>query len=174
MNQRVLASAHSLQSIWLHRTSRRFAGENYRQLKMIRELSEKEALELLSEQKNGHLGCVLSGGQPYVVPVNYLFHDDKIYIHSLPGDKIDALRANGKICLQVEKIEDSYQWKSAIAFGDFREVKKTNEIIRIMQAFSEKFPRLTPVEAMIEEGWNAGGIVLFRIKTRRITGIEER
>ena len=62
-------------------------------LMMIKNLDEKATRKLLKEQKLGHLGCVLESGEPYVVPVNYLFKDDEIYIHCLPGQKLDALRA---------------------------------------------------------------------------------
>lgn len=140
---------------------------------MIKKLNEIEAQKLLNEQKFGHLGCTLETGEPYVVPVNYLFQDDKIYIHSLPGKKLDALRTNPKICLQVEKIADALKWQSVIVFGEFQEVKKMNEIIGVMQKFSKRFEQLTPVEAMIEEKWNLGGTVVFTISIKRITGIAE-
>ncbi len=140
---------------------------------MIKNLDEKAARKLLKEQRIGHLGCVLESGEPYVVPVNYLFKEDGIYIHSLPGQKLDALRANGKICLQVEKIEKSCQWQSAIAFGEFQEVKRMNKKIEILKEFSARFEHLTPVEAMIEEQWNLGGLVVFRLNIKRISGMAE-
>ncbi len=140
---------------------------------MIKNLDEKAAQELLKEQRIGHLGCVLENGEPYVVPVNYLFKEDGIYFHSLPGQKLDAMRANGKICLQVEKIGGSCQWQSAIAFGEFQEVKRMNKIIEILKEFSMRFEHLTPVEAMIEEQWNLGGLVVFRINIKLITGMAE-
>ncbi len=140
---------------------------------MIKNLDKNEAQKLLKEQKFGHLGCVLESGEPYVVPVNYLFKDDEIYIHCLPGQKLDALRANGKVCLQVEKIGKSCRWKSAIAFGEFQEVKRTNKKIEILKEFSTRFEHLTPVEAMIEEQWNLGGLVVFRLNIKRITGMSE-
>jgi len=140
---------------------------------MIKNLDEKSARKLLKEQRIGHLGCVLENGEPYVVPVNYLFKEDEIYIHCLPGQKLDALRANGKVCLQVEKIGKSCRWKSAIAFGEFQEVKRTNKKIEILKEFSARFEHLTPVEAMIEEQWNLGGLVVFRLNIKRITGMSE-
>lgn len=140
---------------------------------MIKNLDEKEARKLLKEQKLGHLGCVLESGEPYVVPVNYLFKDDEIYIHSLPGQKLDALRANRKVCLQVERTGDSCRWRSAIAFGEFQEVKRTNKKIEILIEFSSRFEHLTPVEAMIKERWNLGGLVVFRLNIKRITGMAE-
>ena len=140
---------------------------------MIKNLNTKAARELLNEQRIGHLGCVLENGEPYVVPVNYLFKEDGIYVHSLPGQKLDALRANGKVCLQVEKIEKSCQWQSAIAFGEFQEIKKNHEKIEILKEFSARFEHLTPVEARIEEQWNLGGLIVFRLNIKRITGMSE-
>ncbi len=140
---------------------------------MIKNLDEKAARKLLKEQRIGHLGCVLESGEPYVVPVNYLFKEGNIYVHCLPGQKLDALRANGKVCLQVEKIGDSCQWQSAIAFGEFQEIKRTNEKIEILKEFSARFEHLTPVEAMMEEKWNVGGLVVFRINIKRISGMAE-
>ncbi len=141
---------------------------------MIEHLDENKARRLFKEQKFGHLGCILASGAPYVVPVNYLFLDDDIYIHSPPGDKIDALRSNGKICLQVEKIKDPYQWQSAIVFGEFEEIKNKQTAVRILHEFTVNFPRLTPVEGIIAEEDRVGGVVLFRIKIKKITGIAEK
>lgn len=140
---------------------------------MIKELTEERAEELLKKGKIAHLGCVLENGEPYVVPVNYIFSDGQIYVHSLPGQKLDALRANRKVCMQVEEIENSCRWQSVIAFGEFQEVKRANEKIKILQKFNERFKQLTPVEAMIEEEWNPGGIIVFRIGVKRITGMAE-
>ena len=140
---------------------------------MVKNLNENEARDLLNDQKFGHLGCVLESGEPYVVPVNYLFKDDGIYVHLLPGQKLDAMRVNHKICLQVEKIIDSCRWQSVIAFGEFQEIKRINAKIEILKEFSVRFEHLAPVEAMIEEEWNLGGTVVFRINIKRITGISE-
>ncbi len=140
---------------------------------MIKNSDDKAARKFLGEQKFGHLGCVLESGEPYIVPVNYLYKDDEIYIHCLPGQKLDALRANGKICLQVEKIGESCRWQSVIAFGEFQEIKRMNKKIEILKEFSLRFDHLTPVEAMMEEKWNLGGLVVFRLNIKRMTGMSE-
>ncbi|NMS24947.1 pyridoxamine 5'-phosphate oxidase family protein, partial [Vibrio parahaemolyticus] len=51
---------------------------------MIAKLSEEEAQELLQRNELGRLGCIVDD-RPYVVPVNYLYDGDSVYIHSLPG-----------------------------------------------------------------------------------------
>jgi len=81
---------------------------------MISRLSNEEARGLLTACSAGRLGCVYDGG-PYVVPVNYVCHGDGVFIHSLPGRKIDALRANPKACLQVDQISDAYHTRSRFA-----------------------------------------------------------
>lgn len=140
---------------------------------MIKKLSEKKTKYLLENSKIAHLACVLESGEPYVVPVNYIFKEDRIYIHSLPGQKLDALRTNRKACIQVEEIVDGCRWKSAIAFGEFQEIKKINEKIKVLQEFTARFKRLTPVEAMIEENWNPGAVVVFCINVNQISGMAE-
>ncbi len=75
--------------------------------------------------------------------------------------------------MQIEKIGKGCRWHSVIAFGEFQEIKRTNRKIEILREFNDKFEHLTPVEAMIKEQWNIGGIVVFRINVRRITGVAE-
>lgn len=66
-------------------------------------LHTEQTKQLLAEETFGRLGCIAEG-EPYVVPVHYFFDSQDIYLHSLPGKKIDALRANGRACLQVDDI----------------------------------------------------------------------
>ena len=60
---------------------------------MIKPLGRDEARNLIAESRTGRLGVVSDGG-PYVVPVNYVFDGEYLYVHSLPGRKLEALRAN--------------------------------------------------------------------------------
>src|ERR1051325_8643099 len=117
---------------------------------MLTRCSEEEARGLLEEANLGHLGCITKDG-PYVIPVNYIFHDGNIYIHSLEGAKIDALRANPKVCLQVDRLENAYKWRSAIAFGKYEEITNPDERYWFMRRILVRFPHLTPVESIASE-----------------------
>jgi uncharacterized protein len=89
---------------------------------MITHLNQAEARQVLQSSHLGHLGCIVEG-DPYVVPVNFIFENDSIYIHSLPGLKVDAVRAqNPRVCLQVDRIESDARRKRVIAYGNFQEV----------------------------------------------------
>jgi uncharacterized protein len=138
---------------------------------LIKSLNQDETRALLSEARTGRLGCVVDGG-PYVVPVNYVFHDDYIYVHSLPGRKIKALHANPRACLQVDDVQDAYHWRSAIAFGRYEEVTDDSERRWAMRRLLVRFPNLTPVESVpVHDGQSS--IILFRIRVEEMTAVGE-
>jgi len=138
---------------------------------MIRPLTEDETREMLSRSRTGRLGCVVEDG-PYVVPVNYVLHDDKIYIHSLLGRKIKALRANPRACLQVDDIRTEYDWRSAIAFGRYEEIADEGERRWAVRRLLSRFPQLTPVESVpVHDGQSS--VVIFCIRVEKVTGVGE-
>ena len=138
----------------------------------LRALDEKEALGLLNTVKVGRLGCV-DNGEPYVVPINYVLDDGSIYSHSLPGRKIEALRAHPRACLQVDSIADDFHWLSVIAYGDFEEIRAPNDRRLILGKLLARFPLLTPVESVMAQDASAPDSVVFRIRIDRITGVAE-
>jgi nitroimidazol reductase NimA-like FMN-containing flavoprotein (pyridoxamine 5'-phosphate oxidase superfamily) len=139
---------------------------------MTKILSEVEARRVISAGKIGHLGCIVKG-EPYVVPVNYLLEDGSIYSHSLPGQKIQALRTHPRVCLQVEQIHDDFHWRSAIAFGSFEEIHDELERALALRKLLERFPRLTPVESRVVQDAAPLEVIVFRIRVDRVTGVGE-
>ena len=138
---------------------------------MLRQLSESEARYVLASGRLGRLGCIFDGA-PYVVPVSYIIRDNRICIHSLMGRKITALRANPKACLQVDEIRDEYQWRSAVAFGDYSEVFDPGERARVVRELIERFPHLTPVESVpVHDGGSS--VIVFCIEIKEVSGVGE-
>jgi nitroimidazol reductase NimA-like FMN-containing flavoprotein (pyridoxamine 5'-phosphate oxidase superfamily) len=45
------------------------------------ELTHEERIALLSNLRYGRLGMSFNN-TPYIVPMSYVYHDDKIYLHS--------------------------------------------------------------------------------------------
>jgi len=140
---------------------------------MTRMLDETEARDFIAAGKIGRLGCVDSG-EPYVVPVNYVFEEMSIYSHSLPGRKIDALRAHPRACFQVDEIRDDFNWRSVIAFGNFEEIRVPTDRRTILRKLLDRFPLLTPVESTMAQDAGAPDSIVFRIVVDRITGVEEQ
>ncbi len=49
-----------------------------------------------------HLGLT-DGARAYIVPLNYAYMDNAIYIHSASeGKKIDMMKANNNVCFQID------------------------------------------------------------------------
>lgn len=137
---------------------------------MVNYLNSEEIEQLLQSARVGRLGCVVNGG-PYVVPINYEFRDGAIYGHSLPGLKISALRENPKACVQVDQIYSDLRWRSALAFGDFEELKDDAQRQEALTRLMSKYPMMTPVEWNVAHDADTQDIIVFRINIDRMTGV---
>ena len=133
-------------------------------------LRDTEAMALLHAESLGRLGCI-SADSPYVVPVNYFFDGQNIYIHSLPGKKIDAMRSNPRTCLQVDEIKNPYAWRSVIAYGTFEEIAGEEERRKALGGLYSCLPHLTPVESKVVNGLKE--TIVFRIRVDEVTGMAE-
>ena len=69
----------------------------------ITPISKEECTELLERASVGRLACSLDN-RPYVVPVCLAYEPDQIYVFSTFGKKVEWLRQNQKVCLQVDEI----------------------------------------------------------------------
>jgi len=90
---------------------------------IVRQMAESECREFLERSSIGRLGCSLDE-QPYIVPV-YLAHEaDNVYVFSTFGQKIRWMRANPKVCIQIDEIIDDSEWTSVIASGRYQELPR--------------------------------------------------
>lgn len=137
---------------------------------MIGKLTNEDALKILGAGRLGRLACI-ADGEPYVVPINYFFDGENIYMHSLAGKKIAALRSNPRACLQVDEIEDPYHWRSVIAYGNYEEISDEQERERVMADLFQRMPHLTPVESKMAKGLSQA--IVFRLKVDSLTAVGE-
>ena len=139
---------------------------------MMQMLSNEAARRLFDVARVARLGCIVNG-EPYVIPINCLLDGDYLYSHSLPGLKITGLRENPRACVQVDQIESDLHWQSAILFGRYEEVTRSNERAEILAKLLRKFPMLTPVESAIAIDGAVAEVIVFRIRIERVTGVSE-
>ena len=85
---------------------------------LIHELSREECAEVLSRTDLGRLGCTRFD-QPYIVPIHFSFDPDRncVYAFSTIGQKIEWMRQNPKVCLEVEEIAEKDHWTTVLAIG---------------------------------------------------------
>lgn len=90
----------------------------------VRELSHEECIALVSSNHIGRLACARDD-QPYIVPIQYAFAANRLYGFSMPGQKIDWMRANPRVCVQIDEFSGRESWKSAVIYGKYRELPDT-------------------------------------------------
>ena len=84
-------------------------------------LSDFECLLVLGLNRVARLACSREG-RPYVVPINYAYADKHLYAFSMPGKKIDWLRANPLASVVVEAKQHKRGWRSVVADGLYDEL----------------------------------------------------
>jgi len=110
----------------------------------VEEMEAQEVHALLERAGYGHLGCARDN-RPYVIPIHYAYHDPDIYIFTTEGMKTEFIAANAEVCLQVEEVVDSTNWKSVIATGKAERLADQEEIEHAMQYITKANPALTPL-----------------------------
>ena len=88
------------------------------------EIKSKAVIEeILSNSKICRI-AMLDNGKPYLLPFNYGYKDNCIYIHSAPeGKKIDLLKKNNEVCFEIEyKAEIIKDFKSCKWATKYRSV----------------------------------------------------
>jgi nitroimidazol reductase NimA-like FMN-containing flavoprotein (pyridoxamine 5'-phosphate oxidase superfamily) len=88
---------------------------------LTRTLSALECTKLLTANRVGRLACA-KDVQPYVVPLYYAHSDAHLYAFSMPGKKIDWMRANPLVSVQVDEHGQGRGWRSVIADGRYEEL----------------------------------------------------
>jgi len=92
----------------------------------IQELTRQASLDLLARTHLGRLACT-QGARPYVVPVYFAYDNDYLYSFPTVGQKIEWMRANPLVCLEVDEVVSPEQWVSVIVFGRYEELPDTPE-----------------------------------------------
>jgi len=117
---------------------------------------------LLARMPVGRLGMNTDEG-PYVVPMNYLYADESIYLHSgLEGRKMDILRDNPRVCFLVDEPGPQVTWdqgcgisqiyESVVCFGTAEVVEDDEEKRRILEQMIRKFDPSNYSKPMEEKG----------------------
>jgi nitroimidazol reductase NimA-like FMN-containing flavoprotein (pyridoxamine 5'-phosphate oxidase superfamily) len=88
---------------------------------IVKELNRDECAAVLSASRLARLACSRDG-QPYVVPIHYAYADDYLYSFSMPGRKIDWMRENPMVCVQIDDLGSSRNWRSVVVYGLYEEL----------------------------------------------------
>ena len=66
--------------------------------------SKEKIIEFLSSQQTGRIASIDDNGFPQIIPMNFVFINDAVYMHShIRGEKLDNIKRNQKVGFEVDK-----------------------------------------------------------------------
>ena len=139
---------------------------------LIHELTEKECRQVLAGTNLGRLACA-HDNQPYVVPIYFAMDGEDLYSFATVGRKIEWMRANPKVCLEVDDITDQFHWTTVVAIGRYEELTHStvHEAIKLRaQALFQKRPEWWFPGAARATGVQRHVPVIFRIRIDHLSG----
>lgn len=64
---------------------------------------QQQIKDILTEATIGRMATIGSDGFPYITPVNFVYHKDKIYFHRAhKGEKMDNISRDNKVCFEID------------------------------------------------------------------------
>ena len=141
---------------------------------LIHELSRAECCGVLQRNSVGRLGYARFD-QPYVVPIHFSFDADRncIYGFSMIGEKVECMRRNPRVCLDVEEIVDKNHWSTVLVVGRYREIhrdpREAEALRRAEQLFRDRDEWWLPGAAKLASKEHEHAVI-YRISIDRLTG----
>jgi nitroimidazol reductase NimA-like FMN-containing flavoprotein (pyridoxamine 5'-phosphate oxidase superfamily) len=66
--------------------------------------SKDKIIQFLNSQPVGRIASLDSNGYPQIIPMNFVYHNGAIYMHSHPfGEKLDNIRRNPNVGFEVDQ-----------------------------------------------------------------------
>ena len=152
--------------------------------KSKKEIRNKDVIvELLNTCHTGRLGTISKDGYPMVKPLNFAYHEGKLYFHTAKeGEKIDDIRRDKRVCFEVDQpiayvrarnqpCEAEYLYQSVIIKGKANIIEDREEKLFALRCLMEKYQPQDNYGGFPEKKLELTGIV--RIDIEEITGKED-
>ena len=66
--------------------------------------SKEKIIEFLGTESTGRIASIDTNGFPQIIPMNFVFINDVIYMHShIRGEKLENIKRNGKVGFEVDR-----------------------------------------------------------------------
>ena len=150
---------------------------------MILKLGKSKCRTLLSNNYIGHLAYIYKN-RPLVIPITY-YYDDSINAllgYSGNGHKINALRIDNGVSLEISEIASVNTWKSVLVQGSFYEFEGSTAKINLHK-FSEGVKEiirkkegkdLKYLSEFSSKIYKEGPPIVFKIEIEELTGRERK
>jgi nitroimidazol reductase NimA-like FMN-containing flavoprotein (pyridoxamine 5'-phosphate oxidase superfamily) len=142
---------------------------------VIHELTAAECRQLLADNTLGRLACAKSD-QPYITPLFYYFDttDNCLYSFATVGQKIEWMRDNPKVCIEVDQIVDQFHWTTVVASGRYEELSDAAGASLVLERARVLFERnpnwWLPATGRLASAGERETPIVYRIRIDRATG----
>jgi nitroimidazol reductase NimA-like FMN-containing flavoprotein (pyridoxamine 5'-phosphate oxidase superfamily) len=143
---------------------------------MLGELTQSEIQSLLSTEVVARIGCH-ANGRTYVVPITYVYDGGALLGHSGDGMKVEMMRKNPFVCVEVDHMDNLANWRSVIAWGHYEELTG-QAAVDAVEKLAVGLAHLSVSETSVPAPRRAAGgheapahgIVVYRIRLTETTG----
>lgn len=147
------------------------------------EISEEEAKYFLKVAKVAHVATVDEDGFPYVIPLVYIYEEDKVYLHIgniRESHFWENIKKNPKVCIEVSEMGDLHPGKkyacqsalvytSAVVFGTLSRIEDDERKAWFFDCLLEKYGN--PEWSFERKGYPIlPKIELFEVQIEKLTG----
>jgi nitroimidazol reductase NimA-like FMN-containing flavoprotein (pyridoxamine 5'-phosphate oxidase superfamily) len=88
---------------------------------VIEEMTRHDCRAMLARTGVARLACARNH-QPYIVPIHLTLDGDWLYAYSTLGQKIDWMRQNPLVCVEIDEFIAQAQWASVVIVGRYEEL----------------------------------------------------
>jgi nitroimidazol reductase NimA-like FMN-containing flavoprotein (pyridoxamine 5'-phosphate oxidase superfamily) len=139
---------------------------------VIEEMTEGECRAMLARADIARLACARNN-QPYIAPIHVDLDGEFLYGYATLGQKIEWMRQNPLVCLEVDEVITHWQWASVIVFGDYQELPHTPEYEgprEVAERLFQRHPVWWEPASVRLAGHEQRTRIVFRIGIGRVTG----
>jgi nitroimidazol reductase NimA-like FMN-containing flavoprotein (pyridoxamine 5'-phosphate oxidase superfamily) len=141
---------------------------------LVHELTPEQCRDVLSRTHLARLACSRAD-QPYVVPISVTYDAESncVFSFSTVGRKVQWMRDNPKVCLEIDDVEDQFHWTTVVVFGRYDEIGDSAEHRdvrhRALHLFQQRSEWWLPGGAKVGDR-DHHAIVVYRIHIDSVTG----
>ncbi len=150
-----------------------------------KEIKDKSVIiELLNTCHVGRLGTIGKDGYPMVKPLNFAYHNGRIYFHTAKeGEKIEDIKKDNRVCFEIDlpiayvkgtmsdPCKAEYLYRSVIIKGKAYIVEDRDERILGLKCLMQKYQPQGGYGDFLEEKLSITGVV--RIDIEEMVGKED-
>ena len=146
--------------------------------KKEKEITDRNVIDLILTKSEICRIAMIDGDKPYIVPLNYGYFENAIYIHSSPlGKKMELLKLNKNVCFEIEyhseiiKNESPCEWgseyRSVIGYGHVEIITDSEEKRRGLDIIMNHYGK--PGKSVYKNS-QVDSIVILKLNIEQLTG----